>query len=466
MIWFAANVLHEPLDPWQQWVAIHLGELLEDGRPRFRTVLVIVARQNGKTHLCKVLALFWMFVEKWPMIFGTSTNLEQAKEAWEAAKDLALQTQNLAADIPRGGVKIGNGQQVIKTVDRSQYKIGAADRRGGRGKSIDRAIGDELREQLTWDAYGAAHYAMNARPRAQAVYITNQGDARSIVLHSLRSSAIAGDDPRLGVFEYSAPEGSHPTDVHAMAAANPQFGRRMDPDSILGGARRVAKPGADPAELATYLTEVLCMAVRVLNPAFSAAAWVECRNPGPIPAGRRPAACLDVSPDLGHVALAVAVTLPNHQIRGEVVASWDTIAAARAALPALVAQIRPSVLGWFPSSPAAALNADLADRRKKGVMAWPPPGVRVAEIKAETAAVCMGFGSLVDARQFWHSGQELLDEHIGNSQKHTRPDQSWVIERMDDGGRVSAAYAMAGAVHLARTAPSRGAVRVVTPTRR
>jgi phage terminase large subunit-like protein len=50
-------VLRQPLDPWQQWVAIHIGELQPDGRPRFRQALIIVARQNGKTHLCKVLAV-------------------------------------------------------------------------------------------------------------------------------------------------------------------------------------------------------------------------------------------------------------------------------------------------------------------------------------------------------------------------------------------------------------------------
>ena len=51
VIYFAAVVLGRPLDPWQQWLVIHLGELLPDGLPRFRKVLVVVARQNGKTLL-------------------------------------------------------------------------------------------------------------------------------------------------------------------------------------------------------------------------------------------------------------------------------------------------------------------------------------------------------------------------------------------------------------------------------
>ena len=188
VIHFAATVLEQPLDPWQQWLVIHAGEMLDDGRPRFRQVLVIVARQNGKTHLCKVLALFWLYVERWPMVFGTSTNLEQAKEAWEYAVDLATAVPAIAARTLKP--RIGNGQQVLPTRDRCRYKIGAADRKGGRGKSIDRAIGDELREQHTWEAYRAAYNAMNLRPLAQVVYITNMGDHRAVVLNTLRRDAL------------------------------------------------------------------------------------------------------------------------------------------------------------------------------------------------------------------------------------------------------------------------------------
>ncbi|MEZ5411043.1 MAG: hypothetical protein R2761_23635 [Acidimicrobiales bacterium] len=43
---FAREVMGIELDPWQQWLAIHVGELLPDGRPRFRYVLILVARQR------------------------------------------------------------------------------------------------------------------------------------------------------------------------------------------------------------------------------------------------------------------------------------------------------------------------------------------------------------------------------------------------------------------------------------
>lgn len=458
VIWFAAYILGEPLDPWQQWAVIHLGELLEDGRPRFRQLLLIVARQQGKTHLCKVLALYWLFVERQRMVFGTSTDLEQAKEAWEFAVDLALETPALAARVPNGarGVRRGNGQLTLSTTDRCRYRIGAANRKGGRGKSIDRAIGDELREQHTWDAYNAAAYAMNARPYAQTVYISNQGDAKSVVLASLRSSAIDGVDPRLGILEWSAPEGSHPNDPRAWAAAMPQLGRRQPADVVAGMAARVAKPGADPAEVAGFMTEALCMAVPRLDPAIDPFGWSECCDPGDLADARdRLAACIDLNPAGDHATLAVAAVLADQRARVETVKEWTGPGAAAALereLPGWVEKLRPRVLGWFPNGPAAAVAAKVADRRKQGVRNWPPPGVTIAAIKAETPAVCMGLAKEVSARTMVHSGQEMLDAQVRDAEKLWHGSNVWVFTRK--GGNVDAAYAGAGAVHLARTLPA------------
>jgi hypothetical protein len=120
---FARDVLEEPLDPWQEWTVIHAGELLEDGRPRFRQVLILVARQNGKTHLLKVLALYWLYVEAWPLTVGMSTNLDYAREAWDKAVEVAETSEALKP--LTGGVRRANGEQCLTTVDRCRYKIAA-----------------------------------------------------------------------------------------------------------------------------------------------------------------------------------------------------------------------------------------------------------------------------------------------------------------------------------------------------
>jgi hypothetical protein len=38
-----AKFIGMPLDEWQEWLVIHLGELLDNGKPRFTRVLILVA---------------------------------------------------------------------------------------------------------------------------------------------------------------------------------------------------------------------------------------------------------------------------------------------------------------------------------------------------------------------------------------------------------------------------------------
>jgi hypothetical protein len=459
---FAARVLGEPLDPWQQWCVIHLGELLPDGRPRFRKILIIVARQNGKTHLCKVLALYWLFVEYIGLVLGTSTKLDYASESWKAAVATALAVPALAQQIPkRGGVLAGKGAETLTTVDRCRYKIGTADRTGGRSLPVERLICDELREHHTWEAYDAAVYAMNAQPHGQAVLISNQGDATAVVLRSLRDEALGyiehGEgDERLGLFEYSAPVGTDPMDPHGWAAANPQLGRRVDHDTIRSAAMNATRAGADPEQLTGFLTEVLCMDVPSLQPAIDPGRWAACLSPGTLDEARKQlAACVDLAPDGTHATLAVAAVLDDGRVRVETVAAWSGPGAAAALereLPGWVMTVRPRVLGWMPAGPAAAVAATLADRRKAGRHGWPPRGVTVSEIRGEVGAVCMGFAELVTADGMVHSGQALLDDQVQHAEKRHRGDL-WVFDRPEDGGHVDALYAAAGAAHLARTMP-------------
>ncbi|MEF2735647.1 MAG: terminase, partial [Bifidobacterium choerinum] len=53
---FAEQILGIRLYPWQKWLLIHALELLNDGITyRFRRIIVLVGRQNGKTLLVQVL---------------------------------------------------------------------------------------------------------------------------------------------------------------------------------------------------------------------------------------------------------------------------------------------------------------------------------------------------------------------------------------------------------------------------
>jgi phage terminase large subunit-like protein len=191
VIRFATEVLKHSLDPWQEWLVIHAGELMEDGKtPRCKEVLALVARQNGKTTLLAVLALFWLFVERQPRVHGLSATLDRAREAWRMAVKLAESTPALRRQIKL--IRRANGQECLETIHGCRYTIGAADTRAARGLTVSRLIVDELREHRTWDAYAAAVPSTVAVPTAQIWFITNQGDDRSVVLRALREGALRG----------------------------------------------------------------------------------------------------------------------------------------------------------------------------------------------------------------------------------------------------------------------------------
>lgn len=471
VIEFARDVLCQPLDPWQEWLVIHAGELLEDGRPRFRHVLVLVARQNGKTHLLKVLALYWLFIEEWRLILGTSTNLDYAKEAWEAAVETAEAVDELAAEIPRNGVRKANGEQVLKVVSGGRYKIGASNRKGGRSLSLDRLIQDELREHHDYTAWGAAVPAMNARPYAQNYCLSNQGDDRSIVLNDYRDAAIAfvdhgSGDPRKGIFEWSALPGAAVMDPDAWVAANPNLGRRIDVDTVRGDALTAMDKGGEIE--ATFRVEILCQRVKALDAAIDPHAWEEAKVPGDLEGLRQRALCIDVAPDMRHATIAAAAVLADGRVRVQIVEAWqgsDATRDLRKALPGWLTKIRPRAVGWLPGGPAAALGGEFTKRERGKIAAArsvrPQTGVDIAEIRSEVAAVCMGLAEQVQSGQILHAGEQLLDAHVLGAAKQWTGDQ-WRFARKGE-GHCDAAYAAAGAVHLARTLPpSLGKPRLVT----
>lgn len=446
---FARVVLNHPLDPWQRHLVIHAGELYPDGRPRFRQVLVLVARQNGKTELLVILTLYWLYMERVGLVLGTSTNLDYARESWEKAVTRAETTPALAEEIAPNGIRRANGEQALTTLWGGRYKIAASNRKGGRSLTIDRLVMDELREHANWDAYNAAVPATNAVRDAQVWMISNQGDDRSIVLNALRDQALEGVDERLGIFEWSSPEGMAATDPEALAMANPNLGHRIELDALMGDAKRAQAAGGE--QLATFLTEVHCRRVPLLNPAIDMEAWEACESPQGLDDLReRVALCLDVSIDELHATL-YAAAVDGERVRVDFVEAWEGQTAVRRMvqeLPGLISAFRvpPRVLGWFPSGPAAAAAAALEEHP-----GWPPEGVDLAPIRNDVTAVCMGFAEQVRGHVIAHTGDPMLTAHLRAAEKLNHGD-GWRFTRRG-ASHVDAAYAVAGAVHLARTLP-------------
>lgn len=236
---YAHDVLGKSLYPWQEWALIHgleiKGDLETEWKFRFRTILYMISRQNGKTVLSEVIASFFLNVLCVDSVFGTSLSLDKAEEVWEAVINDQESVAELASDVAR--ISRTNGNKRLILTGLRQYKVGAPTRRAGRGDSNDLVMLDEIREHRDWETWAAAAASTNAKPNGMIVCFSNAGDPDSIVLRQLRSQAIAAieggtasdfggevDGSTLGLFEWSSPEGAKTDDMEALAQANPALG--------------------------------------------------------------------------------------------------------------------------------------------------------------------------------------------------------------------------------------------------
>lgn len=481
---WARDMAGEPLDLWQEWAVIHAGELLPNGLPRFRIVLVIVARQNGKTHLLKIVASWWLHADlpglaAKPLVLGTSSKLDYARESWSNLVDLTYAVPDLRAECGprRRAVREANGEQTLKTLHGTRYKIAAANADAGRSMTVHRLVLDELRQHDSWTAYNAAEPTTSTIPDAQIWGLSNAGLDSSVVLNSLRDRAVqeitdgATADTDLCLIEYSAPDGADPEDVDALAQANPNLGRRKPLAPLLRAARRAKAAGGE--QLAGFKNEHMCIRERVGNPAIDLTKWAECGADGIDLALHRArvALALDVALDGLHATIVAAALLDDDLVHVDPVRAWSgpaCTAMLRAALPDVVRQVRPRVVGWLPTGPAASVAAALAERAGRKELRWPPAGVKLAPITTELAAVCMGLAELVKTSGLRHPRSPLLDAHVESTERRYVGDR-WIFERRRGpdgapvGGPIDGTYATAAAVHLARTLPpALGKPRIIT----
>ncbi|WP_175182983.1 terminase [Cryobacterium psychrophilum] len=268
---------------------IHALELLEDGQYRFRRVVVLVARQQGKTLLASVLAAWWLYVDSArhpdrvpPLKFkvvGVAQNLDIAREPWASVKlwcdpkpDTAEESELAIEALQDATAKVSdtNGKESIIALSRAHYEIRAG--KNARGKPAARVLMDEMREQRDWAVWNAVSQTTKSFWNGMLIGFSNAGDAGAVVLRTQRDAATAdiiewetyvdagimsaeefanGRDMSLGLFEWSAPEGCDKDDIEGILQANPSIGHgSMTVQSALADIRGMTDAG--------YRTEVLC----------------------------------------------------------------------------------------------------------------------------------------------------------------------------------------------------------------
>lgn len=294
---FSETILGRDLHPWQKWWLIHSlelepGSFTSDEYPklRFKTVILEVARQNGKSFIMSTRLLWRMFM--WeskgiepPLILGTAHKLSAAEEILDLSVKALSRSPALAQFIQRKSNV--NGDKYVELTNGARYKVEAASDDGGRGLSVTDLGFDELRQQRSWDAWAAMTNTTNAIYSSQVVGVSNAGEAKSDVLKSLRQKGIAeieaylkfisegytdqdwhdtreDRDTTLGWFEYSAPDDCDIWDRAGWAQANPSLGYPNGPteQTIASAASLVGQAGEGMPEH-KFRTEILCQWVTV-----------------------------------------------------------------------------------------------------------------------------------------------------------------------------------------------------------
>ena len=223
-----ADKIGMPLLDWQRLVLEDMLRVDAKGDFRRKTMGLLIARQNGKTHLARMLILAHLFLWDSKMVIGMSSNRNMALDTFRQVANAILDNDFLKDQVKQ--IRYANGQESITTLKGNRYQIVAATRDGSRGLTANFLFIDELRE-ISEEGWKAARPTTRATG-GQTLVCSNAGDAYSVVLNDLRERALSYPSPTLGWYEYSAPPHCKVDDRNAWAMANPSLGKLIDEETL------------------------------------------------------------------------------------------------------------------------------------------------------------------------------------------------------------------------------------------
>jgi hypothetical protein len=232
-----ADELGTPLMPWQKKGARLLGELRDEWcichdpprlLPRYKTVVVSVCRQQGKTVLARV-AISTKAESEWDLkMYGTARSRQYAARHVVSLGDFLQQTDPLLT------VKRGVGNEVVEWENGSTYLPISPTEGGGHGDSIDFLLVDEG-WAVSAVTLGGVVPAMTARPHSQLLAISTMGTVDSEVWNGIVTQgreAVDDSGSDIAYIEYSAPSDEAVFDESQWHTWMPALGITVSYDDI------------------------------------------------------------------------------------------------------------------------------------------------------------------------------------------------------------------------------------------
>lgn len=309
--------IDQPLLPWQEFVALNAHKVKPDGRWQYPQVGILVARQNGKSHLMRMRILAGLILWDEPLQIVAAHKLHIALEHFNQIVDVLENNDWLAKQVKK--IRRVNGQEEIQMMSGNRLRVVASNSAGRGLAKVSTAMLDELREYKDNNGWSAISKTQLASHNPQLWGISNAGDDTSVPLLNLRErglQTVGGQSDSVAWFEWSAPLGCRVDDWDALAAANPALGHTIHPDNIEAMLKE---------DEAIVRTEILCQFLNTMQSPWPIDAWQKCSDPEfTVDPTKQVFAAFDVTPRRNHAALVLGQVLENGKIGLSLVQTWET----------------------------------------------------------------------------------------------------------------------------------------------
>ena len=420
-----AEKIGMPLIPWQRWV---LGDLLsvdDDQNWMKKSALILVARQNGKTHLARMLILSHLYLWGSKNVLGMSSNRNMALDTFRQVAYTIEDNDFLRKQIRQ--IRLANGQESITLKNGARYEIAAATRDAPRGKTADFLYLDELRE-WTPEAFTAALPVTRARPNAMTLMTSNAGDGFSEVLNDLKERCMSYPPANLGYYEYSAPQHCKIHDRKAWVMANPALGHLITEQTL--------EESVNTNSIEATRTEMLCQWVDSAVSPWVYGSIEACSDSNlEIPVGPQTVMAFDIAPTRRSGALVMG-QIKDGKIAVGLAQLWSSEIAIDEVK--MASDINEWARKYHPTVLCYDKYATQSVATKLEQTGW-----LIQDVSGQAFyQACSDLSDALANGRLVHSGQEELVQHLNNCAAKTN-DAGWRIIRRKSAGDVTAAISLA-----------------------
>jgi len=422
----------DELMPYQKFVLNQMLMVNKKNQYRIKTALLLISRQNGKSHLGRVRIIWGMFYggEKKLIIMSANraTSLMLFREiAWiiESTPELKAMTK---------AIRYANGGERIELLNGATLDVISDNSSSPRGRTADFLWIDEIRE-ISEDGYKAAVPVTRARANAQTFLTSNAGDHFSSVLNGLVERAKDYPPETFGYYEYSAPQYCK-IDItsdyfwrSAVAPSNPALGYIITKESI---EEAIA---TNPIEQTR--TETLCQWIDSLQSPWPHGVLEETSdNSLEMAVGAYTVFAFDVSPSRRNGSLVAGQLLPDGRIGIGILETYSS----QMAIDEL--KMAASIKAWCDIYKPRLVCFDkyatqtIADRLSQA-------GVMTEDVSGQQFYKACGdlLEGLVNHRVV-HNGQAELIQQMNNCAAKVN-DSAWRIIKRKSAGDISAPIGLA-----------------------